>query len=78
VVAVQPIHLTGHSSPVTLTVSIGVAIYPDDGEEPATVLKCADQRLYAAKLQGRDRVVGPPPGIARPRPPARPAEPAAD
>lgn len=72
VVAVQPIHLAGRKSPVTVTVSIGVAIFPDDGEEPDTVLKCADQRLYAAKLQGRDRVIGPPPGIARPRPAAKP------
>jgi diguanylate cyclase (GGDEF)-like protein len=71
VVAVQPIHLPGSTKPATVTVSIGVAIYPDDGEDPTTVLQCADQRLYTAKQQGRDRVVGPPPGIARPRPAAR-------
>ncbi|MEO7415927.1 MAG: GGDEF domain-containing protein, partial [Thermoanaerobaculia bacterium] len=59
VVAVQPIHLAGRSKPASVTVSIGVAIWPEDGETPAEVLRCADQRLYQAKEQGRDRVVGP-------------------
>jgi hypothetical protein len=42
-------------------VSIGVAIWPDDGDTPAAVLRCADQRLYQAKAEGRDRVIGPTP-----------------
>jgi len=50
-------------------VSIGVAIWPDDGETPADLLRCADERLYQAKAAGRDRVVGP---TAHPFP--RPAE----
>ncbi len=61
VVAVMPIHLAGRSKPASVTVSIGVAIWPEDGETPAEVLRCADQRLYQAKAQGRDRVVGPTP-----------------
>ncbi|HEX6900812.1 MAG TPA: GGDEF domain-containing protein [Thermoanaerobaculia bacterium] len=61
VLAVKPIHLPNRSKPVSLTVSIGVAIFPDDGRTPADVLRCADQRLYQAKEQGRDRVVGPQP-----------------
>ena len=69
VVAVMPIRLPGRLRPVTVTVSIGVAIWPDDGETPAEVLRCADQRLYQAKEQGRDRVVGPP--AMRPRPAAQ-------
>ncbi|HSG39185.1 MAG TPA: GGDEF domain-containing protein [Thermoanaerobaculia bacterium] len=62
VLAVKPIHLPNRARPVSLTVSIGVAIFPEDGKTPAEVLRCADQRLYQAKAQGRDRVVGPMPG----------------
>jgi diguanylate cyclase (GGDEF)-like protein len=65
VMAVSPIYLPGRSKPASVTVSIGVAIWPDDGESPAEILRCADQRLYQAKEQGRDRVVGPTPGKAR-------------
>lgn len=59
VLAVKPIHLPNRPRPVSVTVSIGVAIFPEDGRTPAEVLRCADQRLYQAKAQGRDRVVGP-------------------
>lgn len=40
-----------------LTASFGVAAFPDDGETFDDLLKTADQALYAAKEQGRDRVV---------------------
>jgi len=66
VVAVKPITLPGRSKPASVTVSIGVAIWPDDGDTPAEVLRCADQRLYQAKAEGRDRVVGPTPHRLRP------------
>jgi diguanylate cyclase (GGDEF)-like protein len=66
VMAVAPIRLPNRPNPVTVTVSIGVALFPDDGETGAAVLRCADQRLYEAKAQGRDRVVGPPPGRKAP------------
>ncbi len=59
VIAVKPIHLAGRAKPASVSVSIGVAIWPEDGETPAEVLGCADQRLYQAKAQGRDRVIGP-------------------
>ncbi len=44
-----------------LTVSIGYAIAPDDGDERVLLLKAADDALYRAKLGGRNRVVGRPP-----------------
>ncbi len=59
VIAVKPIHLPGRSKPASVSVSIGVAIWPEDGQVPAEILRCADQRLYQAKAQGRDRVIGP-------------------
>jgi diguanylate cyclase (GGDEF)-like protein len=43
-----------------LTVSIGGAIYPDDGSEVDALFVAADKRLYQAKERGRNRVVIPP------------------
>ncbi|MEN4921213.1 sensor domain-containing diguanylate cyclase [Achromobacter spanius] len=39
-----------------VTVSVGVALWPRDGESPQEVIKCADQALYLSKQGGRDRV----------------------
>lgn len=43
---------------IPLTVSIGVAELGIDGMDFRTVFACADQRLYEAKAEGRNRVVG--------------------
>ena len=43
-----------------ITVSMGLAIFPADGETLEALLNLADRRLYEAKQQGRSRVVGPP------------------
>ena len=40
-----------------VTVSIGGSLYPFDGEDLDSLYLCADQRLYQAKEQGRNRVV---------------------
>ncbi len=47
---------------VGVTVSIGVAVCPADGSDPAALLEAADQALYTAKATGRDRVVAAVPG----------------
>ena len=39
-----------------VTVSIGVAVFPDAGDNPQAVLKVADEALYRAKEKGRNRV----------------------
>ena len=39
-----------------ITISAGVAVYPDDGEDAATLLRRADKALYAAKDGGRNQV----------------------
>lgn len=43
----------------TVTVSIGAALFPDDAPDIAALFESADERLYAAKKGGRNRVVGP-------------------
>jgi diguanylate cyclase (GGDEF)-like protein len=39
---------------LTVTSSIGISIFPDDGEDIATLLKNADTAMYRAKDLGRD------------------------
>jgi len=40
-----------------LTLSVGVAQFPDDGESPEDLLAGADAALYQAKREGRNRVL---------------------
>jgi diguanylate cyclase (GGDEF)-like protein len=40
-----------------ITISLGVAAYPDHGTTPDSLIRAADEALYDAKFRGRDRVV---------------------
>jgi diguanylate cyclase (GGDEF)-like protein len=40
-----------------ITLSLGVAIFPEQASDPAALIKAADVALYEAKNAGRDRVV---------------------
>jgi diguanylate cyclase (GGDEF)-like protein len=44
--------LQGHS--LHITSSIGIAIYPNDGQDAVTLLKNADTALYYSKERGRN------------------------
>jgi diguanylate cyclase (GGDEF)-like protein/PAS domain S-box-containing protein len=43
------------SEQVFISASVGVTFYPEDGSTPDVLLKNADQAMYAAKAQGRNR-----------------------
>lgn len=47
----QPFMLEGQS--VYIGASIGAACAPDDGDDPAELLRAADLALYAAKADGK-------------------------
>ncbi len=42
---------------IRLSASIGVAVFPDDGRQLDGLLSLADERMYLAKAEGRNRVV---------------------
>jgi len=52
--AMEIMHRRQNIGPVTL--SIGVASYPQHGDTPEQLLRRADRALYVAKRSGRDRV----------------------
>jgi diguanylate cyclase (GGDEF)-like protein/putative nucleotidyltransferase with HDIG domain len=43
--------------PIPLTISFGLAVYPEHGETAASLLRAADDALFAAKESGRNRTV---------------------
>jgi diguanylate cyclase (GGDEF)-like protein/PAS domain S-box-containing protein len=49
----EPLILEGHR--LTLAASVGIAVYPDDGTDAATLLKHADAAMYEAKQAGHNR-----------------------
>lgn len=42
------------------TVSMGLAVFPADSRDPQRLVKVADERLYEAKRQGRNRLISGP------------------
>jgi diguanylate cyclase (GGDEF)-like protein len=55
VVRAEPFGANDHA--VQVTVSIGVASFPEDGDEPDKLVSVADANLYRAKRAGRDRIM---------------------
>jgi diguanylate cyclase (GGDEF)-like protein len=54
--AVRQMH-QHHANVKPMTISLGVAAYPDHGSSSLELIKAADVALYQAKRAGRDRVV---------------------
>ena len=51
-ITTQPFNISGNE--IRISVSIGIAIYPDDGENLEALTKCADSAMYHAKALGRN------------------------
>ncbi len=51
----EPINLQGHE--VKVSASIGMAWFPDDGEDVQSLLSNADMAMYKAKSLGRERAI---------------------
>jgi len=47
---------TRRGEPLGLTVSVGIAAYPEHGASPSELLEYADEALYVSKQLGRNRV----------------------
>jgi diguanylate cyclase (GGDEF)-like protein/PAS domain S-box-containing protein len=48
---------TGHGAASRMSLSLGVAVFPDHGTTSDELLRAADVAMYRAKAEGRDRVV---------------------
>lgn len=48
----EPFHVKGHE--LFVTPSIGVTLYPDDGNDPAVLVKNADMAMYQSKTKGKN------------------------
>lgn len=51
----QPFRILGQQ--IRTTASIGIAVYPDHGREPATLLRHADQAMYRSKAEGNGPII---------------------
>lgn len=54
---IEKMVLHSENGPVRITLSLGLAVYPGHGADKARLISRADQALYRAKKQGRNRVV---------------------
>jgi diguanylate cyclase (GGDEF)-like protein len=68
---VEKAQLVFEGARLSVTVSLGVAVWPSDGKDEETLLSAADRALYSAKQAGRNRVAAasslpaaPPPSTA--------------
>jgi diguanylate cyclase (GGDEF)-like protein len=63
---------TGSLGPFHVTISIGVAAFPDDATDPIKLVELADSALYRAKRNGRNQICAYRPSLAATEKPLRP------
>ncbi|HEY2455898.1 MAG TPA: GGDEF domain-containing protein [Candidatus Acidoferrum sp.] len=56
-VASTPIAVTKRGEEISLTISAGLASFPEDGRDAGELFALADRRMFQAKREGRNRVV---------------------
>ena len=49
--------LAPDGEPVQVTISAGLASFPEDGEHATELFAAADERMYQAKGEGRNRLI---------------------
>jgi len=55
---VRELHIRHRGEPLEMvSLSVGLAVYPDHGTTPEELLRAADRALYRAKAEGRNRIV---------------------
>ncbi|HUE98647.1 MAG TPA: diguanylate cyclase [Anaerolineales bacterium] len=55
--SLNSLHVPYESYNLTVTISMGIACYPENGRTRETLLRAADQAMYAAKEAGRDHIL---------------------
>jgi diguanylate cyclase (GGDEF)-like protein len=53
----EPHVIEGHR--LTITASVGISLYPEDGADAPALLEAADKAMYQAKVNGRRRYITP-------------------
>lgn len=56
-IAANPVTLSSRKETVQITISAGLASFPQDGVQAAELFALADERMFQAKREGRNRVV---------------------
>jgi two-component system, cell cycle response regulator len=59
-VASTPVELGSSGEEVRVTISAGLATFPQDGDDATELYALADERMFQAKKEGRNRVVASP------------------
>ena len=63
-IANTPMELADRRQTLYVTISAGLASFPQDGEDAAELFATADERMFEAKREGRNRVVAGLQGVA--------------
>ena len=49
--------MSPNGGPISIKMSFGISVYPEDGDTADALVEAADRALYQSKRLGRDRVM---------------------